>query len=89
MTGSGWETLTGVSEAFQDVREWSGGLPDGWEAITGGQEALPDVREWSGGFFGCLGVIGRTSWMSRSGREAHPDVRVWTGGLTGGREAPQ
>ena len=52
-----------------------------------GRESLPDVREWSGGNPRCLGVVGRTSWMSESSWEAltasweaFTDVQEWSGG---------
>ena len=50
-----------------------------------GRENPPDVRKWSadltgcaevlGGTLGCLGMVGRPAWMSRSGRDALWDVR--------------
>ena len=40
-----------------------------------GRDALPDVRKCSVGPPGCLGVVGRPSWMSGSNLEALPDVR--------------
>ena len=56
-------------EAFQDVREWSGGPP-----------GCPEVV----GRLSRMSRSGRKpSWISGSGREAIPDVREWSGGLPG------
>ena len=63
-----------------------------------GREAILNIREWSGCLpgcpgalgspHGCLGVVGRPSWMSGSGREAIPDVQEWSGDPPGCPKSP-
>ena len=40
----------------------------GWETLTDVEGSLLDIQEFSGDPPGCLGVVGRPTWMPGSGR---------------------
>ena len=87
---SGWA-------AFQEFREWSGGLPGGSGVVgrpsrrsASGQEALPEVREtlpedrmWSEDTTKGPRVDGRPTRRSGNGLKALPKVHVWSRGPPG------
>ena len=54
-----------------------------------GQEAIPDVLEWSVGPPGCLGVVGRPSWVTGSGPDTPRRSRMIYRMSGSGRDALQ